>query len=98
MFSINNLFIINNRLLHLIQRHSMSSHKTTHIISLNQWVGAAGCILALWLGGAPGTTSAETLVEPPVFSSEDGVLDIMMVAIPQPIPTISFARRSGARF
>ncbi len=69
----------------------MSSHKTTHIISLNQWVGAAGCILALWLGGAPSTTFAETLVEPPVFSSEDGVLDIMMVAMPQPIPSISFA-------
>ena len=30
------------------------------------------------------------LNEPPVFSSRNGVLDIMMVAIAQPIPTISF--------
>jgi FtsP/CotA-like multicopper oxidase with cupredoxin domain len=34
---------------------------------------------------------ADTLVQPPVFASQNGVLDIMMVAMPQPIPTISFA-------
>jgi len=34
--------------------------------------------------------SSPSLVDPPVFASRDGVLDIMMVAMPQPIPTISF--------
>jgi FtsP/CotA-like multicopper oxidase with cupredoxin domain len=37
-----------------------------------------------------GTAVADNLVDPPVFSSQNGVLDIMMVAKPQPIPSISF--------
>jgi FtsP/CotA-like multicopper oxidase with cupredoxin domain len=40
--------------------------------------------------GGVQTGAAQTLTEPPVFSSRNGVLDIMMVAIAQPIPTISF--------
>jgi len=44
--------------------------------------------MALWAGG--GAASAANLVDPPVFASRNGMLDIMMVAMPQPIPTISF--------
>src|SRR6185503_20858307 len=35
------------------------------------------------------------LLEPPVFKSRDGVLDIMVVAIPQPIAGISFTPPGG---
>jgi L-ascorbate oxidase len=44
--------------------------------------------MALWAGG--GAANAANLVDPPVFASQNGVLDIMMVAMPQPIPSISF--------
>ena len=42
----------------------------------------------MWAGAH--AASAQTLAEPPVFASHNGVLDIMMVAIPQSISTISF--------
>src|SRR5262245_14369571 len=54
-------------------------------MSACRWIGAAA-IAVMWSG----TAGAQTLNEPPVFASQNGVLDIMMVAIPQPIPTISF--------
>jgi FtsP/CotA-like multicopper oxidase with cupredoxin domain len=57
-------------------------------ISRRRWIGAAGAIAALW--AAAGSAGAQTLNEPPVFASQNGVLDIMMVAMPQPIPTIAF--------
>ncbi len=41
-----------------------------------------------WTSGGP--AAAGTLLDPPVFASHDGVLDIMMVAMPQPIPGIAF--------
>jgi len=57
-------------------------------VVLRRTIGVAGAIAALWAGAQ--TAAAQTLNEPPVFSSRNGVLDIMMVAIAQPIPTISF--------
>jgi hypothetical protein len=50
--------------------------------------------MALWAGG--GAANAANLVDPPVFASRNGVLDIMMVAVPQPIPTISFTPPHGS--
>jgi L-ascorbate oxidase len=38
---------------------------------------------------------AAALVEPPVFCSSGGVLDILMIAKPKSVPTISFPPRSG---
>ncbi len=66
----------------------MSNRLTALEASLRRSVGAASVIVALWAGG--GVANAANLVDPPVFTSQNGVLDIMMVAMPQPIPTISF--------
>jgi FtsP/CotA-like multicopper oxidase with cupredoxin domain len=41
-------------------------------------------------GCGAGTAVAANFHEPPVFTSQNGVLDIMMVARARPIPTISF--------
>ena len=41
------------------------------------------------------TNAGATLVEPPVFKSRDRVLDIMVVAMPQPIAGISFIPPGG---
>jgi len=57
-------------------------------VMLRRWIGAAGTAVAVWAGAQ--TAAAQSLAEPPVFASRNGVLDIMMVAIAQPIPTISF--------
>ena len=66
----------------------MSNRLTALEVSLRRSIGAASVIMALWAGG--GAANAANLVDPPVFASRNGVLDIMMVAVPQPIPTISF--------
>jgi L-ascorbate oxidase len=66
----------------------MSSKSLIPRISMRQWIAAAGTIAALW-PGVP-TAAADTLVDAPVLASQNGVLDIMMVALPQPIPGISF--------
>ncbi len=66
----------------------MSNRLTALEVSLRRSVGAASVIVALWAGGW--VANAANLVDPPVFTSQNGVLDIMMVAMPQPIPTISF--------
>src|SRR5262249_53933335 len=66
----------------------MSNRLTAHEALLRRSIGAASVITVLWAGG--GVANAANLVDPPVFASHNGVLDIMMVAMPQPIPTISF--------
>jgi hypothetical protein len=61
-------------------------------------IGACICVAAsasFWAGGGA-AAHADTLAEPPVFASQDGVLDIMMVATPQPIPTITFSPPDGS--
>jgi L-ascorbate oxidase len=67
----------------------MSSRQTTRELSVRRWIGAASVVAALSTGGVA-TAAAASLVDPPVFASQNGVLDIMMVAMPQPIPGISF--------
>jgi FtsP/CotA-like multicopper oxidase with cupredoxin domain len=57
--------------------------------TIYRWFTAASVTAGLAFG--PTAASGEDLIEPPVFTSQNGVLDIMMVAIPQPIPTISFS-------
>jgi FtsP/CotA-like multicopper oxidase with cupredoxin domain len=65
-------------------------------VLMRRWIGAAGLVAALCSGVGGGTAAAANLVDPPVFSSQNGVLDIMMVAIPQPIPGISFTPPSSS--
>src|SRR5262249_3220464 len=74
---------------------SMSKKPAARGIALSRRLGLAVAIAALWIGGSPGTAGADNLIDPPVFASKNGVLDIMMVAIPQPIPTIAFTPPSG---
>jgi len=71
----------------------VSRNCTLRKIALRPWIAAAGIVAALWSGS--GTAAADHLLEPPVFSSQNGVLDIMMVAMPQPIPGISFTPPHG---
>jgi L-ascorbate oxidase len=52
---------------------------------------ASCCIVA----GAAGSAFAAPLIDPPVFTSENGVLDIMMVAMAQPIPGIAYTPPEG---
>ena len=66
----------------------MFSKYSARDVSIRQWFSAAAVVAVSWAGTA--TAGASTLVDPPVFSSQNGVLDIMMVAMPQPIPGISF--------
>jgi FtsP/CotA-like multicopper oxidase with cupredoxin domain len=52
-------------------------------------------LAALW--GGFGTASAQNyLADPPVFVSQNGVLDIMMIAMPAPIPTITYSPPDGS--
>src|SRR5580704_11248944 len=53
-------------------------------------IGTAGLAAAWCIAGGAGMAAAATLVDPPVFASQNGVLDIMMVAMPQPIAGIAF--------
>ena len=77
----------------------MFSVNSARELPIRQWIAAAGIIaanisLSFCVGAAP--AAAATLVDPPVFASQNGALDIMMVAIPQPIPTISFTPPAGS--
>jgi L-ascorbate oxidase len=65
------------------------------VLTVGACIRAAAVSAALWAGGTA-TTNAATLADPPVFASENGVLDIMMVAMPQPIPTITYAPPDGS--
>src|SRR5215471_20348238 len=66
-------------------------------LSMHGWVGAASVAVAL--AGGAGTAGAQTALtasaqnafhEPPVFSSQNGTLDIFMNVKAKPIPTITF--------
>jgi L-ascorbate oxidase len=65
---------------------------------------ALGCLLRRWLGTAYlvatlacGTVTARAgeFVEPQVFSSSHGMLDLLMIARPKPVPSISFQPPRG---
>ncbi|MFB9265330.1 multicopper oxidase domain-containing protein [Bradyrhizobium erythrophlei] len=66
----------------------MSSKHIARERSISRWF-AATALIAVALTGV-GSAAADALLEPPVFASRDGVLDIMMVAMPQPIAGIAF--------
>ena len=73
----------------------MSSKDPARENSMRHRIAAAGAVAILWAG--IGAAAADTLADPPVFTSQNGVLDIMMVAMPRPIPGISYtAPRSSA--
>jgi FtsP/CotA-like multicopper oxidase with cupredoxin domain len=57
-------------------------------LRLHRWIAAAGLTAAAMAGLE--TAGADTLLDPPVFASQNGVLDIMMIAMPQPIPGIAY--------
>src|SRR5262245_65031004 len=69
-----------------MRRRSMFSRQSSPRMSM-QLIGAAGVAAAVAGGGA---ALAANLVEPPVFASQNGVLDILVIAKAKPIPTISF--------
>ena len=62
------------------------SSKHTRTSAMHRWIGAASIAAGL----ACGSALAASFVDPPVFASQNGVLDIMMIAKAKPIPTISF--------
>jgi L-ascorbate oxidase len=66
---------------------------TVRKMSKRSIFGAANAVFALCAFGV--AAAADTLDDPPVFRSQDGVLDIMMVAMPQPIPSIAYTPPSG---
>jgi FtsP/CotA-like multicopper oxidase with cupredoxin domain len=66
----------------------MSKQSSKQKAFTQPWLCAA--TMAAALGSGAGTAVAANFHEPPVFASQNGVLDIMMVARARPIPTISF--------
>src|ERR1700680_898397 len=68
--------------------------------SLAVWTASvrllAGPGFATALAWAPSSGQAEPLIEPAVFHSSGGVLDILMIAKPRPVPTISFTPPKSA--
>src|SRR6202021_2399374 len=66
----------------------MSREQLLREYRTGSWMHATVTMAAVSLAGS--VANAAPLVDPPVFASQNGVLDIMMVAMPQPIPTIAF--------
>jgi L-ascorbate oxidase len=76
----------------------MSDHDAAMKSSLHQWIGATAVAAALACAG--GTANAQTAASatsqgnafhtPPVFTSQNGTLNILMNAKANPIPTITF--------
>ena len=59
---------------------------------LHRSLGAMCMAAGLW-GGAAG---AADLVEPAVFASSNGVLDILMIAKAKPVPSLAFTPPDGS--
>jgi L-ascorbate oxidase len=55
---------------------------------------AAACVGAALIC-SPQSVRADALLEPAVFASANGVLDILMIAKPKPVPTIVFTPPNG---
>jgi hypothetical protein len=72
----------------------LGSKQTLRTAVLRPFFGAAGVLATLSCGTA--VAQSNTLADPPAFTSQNGVLDIMMVAMPQPIPTITYAPPDGS--
>ena len=72
----------------------MPDRKPMHLSSVHRWLGAAG-LVAIVMGGVTSVPVAAPFIpapfkEPTVFASQNGVLNLLMIATPQPIPTIPF--------
>ena len=52
-------------------------------------------LLAAALCAASPAAFASNFVEPPVFASANGVLDLLIIALPQPVPSLSYVPPSG---
>ncbi len=61
--------------------------------AVHRCIGAAALVAVAACGAKP--AAAANFVDPPVFASEGGVLDIMMIAKPKPIDTLSFRPHGG---
>src|SRR6266566_6579319 len=59
---------------------------------LHRSLGAMCMVAGLWSGAA----GAADLVEPAVFASSNGVLDILMVAKAKPVPGLAFTPPDGS--
>jgi L-ascorbate oxidase len=64
----------------------------TRQISTCWWLSVASLLVPLTCASK---TALAVLAEPAVFASEHGVLDILMIAKPKPIPSISFMPPDG---
>src|ERR1700730_13939702 len=71
----------------------MSGSSILRKSSAYQWFGRAILLAALVWGTE--TALAGSFVEPPVFASDDGVLGLLMIAKPAPVPSILFTPPSG---
>src|SRR5215472_975177 len=71
------------------------SNKTVIHKKINSCVGGAAIFAAFWCGST--ATIAAPFVDPPVFASANGVLDLLMIAKPAPIPSISFTPPHGGK-
>jgi L-ascorbate oxidase len=60
---------------------------------INSRVGVATILAGLWCGST--AAIAGPFVDPPVFVSANGLLDLLMIAQPAPIPSISFTPPHG---
>ena len=60
---------------------------------INSRVGIAAILAGLWCGST--AAIAGNFVEPPIFASAKGVLDLLMIAKPAPIPSVSFTPPGG---
>jgi FtsP/CotA-like multicopper oxidase with cupredoxin domain len=56
-------------------------------------MGPAAAVAAVLFG--PNIAPAADFVDPPVFASAHGVLDLLMIAMPQPVPSLSFQPPTG---
>jgi L-ascorbate oxidase len=59
----------------------------------DRWIGVASVVAALACGAQ--SAPAASFVDPAVFASANGLLDIMMIARPKAIPTIAFTPPGG---
>jgi L-ascorbate oxidase len=64
-------------------------HRATHRSSMR-----LGAIAVAFLCGSS-VALAGAFVEPPVFASSKGMLDLLIIALPQPVPSISYVPPSG---
>ena len=65
--------------------HNQSDGRQTHLR-----LGAVGVVAVLLSVSVSTSARAGNFIEPAVFASSNGVLDLLMIAQPQPVPSISY--------